>query len=232
MKRLVDVARVQTSNWFLVLGLPLAVLLAALVLNVATFAIMGFEPPPEGRMTGALAALYVAMGIAHLQTMTQVFPFALGMSVTRRAFYAATALVICVQAAVYGIVLVVLGQIELATSGWGLGIGFSRPPFLLQEGVLTQWLAYTTPMSAVAAAGVLMGVIFKRWGQLGVYAAIIGGGALLIGLAQLVTWQGWWPAVGTFVASRSALELAAGYPLLLALLLGGAGWLVLRRTAA
>jgi hypothetical protein len=229
MKRLVDVARIQTVNWFMVIGLPLAVLLAAFVLNVAIFAVMSSAPPAEGRTTGALLSLYLAMGIAHVQTMTQVFPFALGLSVTRRAFYAATALVITAQAAAYGVVLVVLGQIELATGGWGMGIGFFRLPFLVQDGLLAQWLAYTAPMLAIAAAAVLMGVIFKRWGQLGVYAATIGGCALLVGLALLVTWQGWWPVVGAFLASQSALGLVAGYPLLLALLLGGAGWLVLRR---
>jgi hypothetical protein len=227
MRRVIEVARIQTVNWFMVIGLPLTVLAFALLLNLAIFAVLG-TTTPEGRTTGALVSLYITMGIAHLQTMTQLFPFAIGMSVTRRAFYAASALVIVVQAVAYGILLVIGTQLETATGGWGLGIRFFALPFL-PDGLLPQWLALTVPMIAISAVAVFVGVVFKRWGQVGVYTALIGGAVLLTGFVLLVTWQGWWPAVGAFLGSQPPLAMLAGYPLLVAAVFGGAGWLVLRR---
>ncbi len=39
-----------------------------------------------------LMSIYLVMLVAHLRTIAQVFPFALGLSVTRRTFFAATSL--------------------------------------------------------------------------------------------------------------------------------------------
>lgn len=231
MRRVLDVARIQTVNPFMAIGMPLVVLGLVLLLNLATFAVIGVSSG-EDKTTGALLALYVMMGIAHLQTITQVFPFVLGLGVTRRAFYAATALVVVAQSAVYGILVVIGSRVEVATGGWGLGLRFFGLPFLPQENLALQWLAVTVPMVAIAAIGVFFGVVFKRWGQLGVYVAVIGGAALLTGIALLVTWQRWWPVLGSFLAAQPPLALLAGYPLLVALLFGGVGWLVLRRATA
>ncbi|HYH33111.1 MAG TPA: hypothetical protein VD903_22290 [Pseudonocardia sp.] len=231
MRRVLDVARIQTINPFLTIGLPLVVLGLVLLLNLATFAVIG-GPSDGDRTTGALLALYVMMGIAPLQTMTQLFPFALGLGVTRRTFYAATALVVVAQSAVYGLVIVIASQVEASTGGWGLGLRFFGLPFLPQGNIAAQWLAVTVPMVVLASIGVFVGVVFKRWGQLGVYGATIGGAALLTGLALLVTGLDGWPAVGGFLASQPPLALLAGYPLLIALLFGGTGWLVLRRATA
>jgi hypothetical protein len=77
--------------------------------------------------------------------------------------------------------------------------------------------------------GVFAGVVFKRWGQAGVYTMTISAGVLLAGLTVLITWRGWWPAVGTWFAGQSSTALFAGYPLVLALLLGAGGWLAIRR---
>jgi hypothetical protein len=229
MKRLVDVARIQTVNWLSIFVVPLAVMGSALLLTIVLFAAMGDVAPLEGRTTGALVSIYIMMLVAHVQTMTQVFPFALGMSVTRRAFYGGTALLVLAQAAIFGVALAVLSAIERATGGWGLRIHFFDLPFLAQSNVLAQWLVYVVPFLAVSAMGVFAGVIFKRWGQPGVYTLAIGSILLLGGLAVLVTSQGWWPAVGSFFTGQSTFVLLTVYPLLIALVLGAAGWAAIRR---
>jgi hypothetical protein len=229
MKNVLDVARIQAVHRGWLVGWPLVILTLVLALNVALVATINATTPADDTATGALTSIYIVLGISHLQTMTQLFPFALGLSVTRRAFYAGTALVVAAQAAFFGLVLLLLEQVEAATGGWGVGIRMFGLPFVPQGNLLAQWLAYTVPFLAISALGVFMGVVFKRWGQPGVYVTTVGGGVLLAGAAMLITWQGWWTAVGSFFTGQSALALLAGYPLLIALVLGGAGWLVLRR---
>jgi hypothetical protein len=229
MRRVLDVARIQTVNWLPIFGWPLVILVIALLFNIVILGAIRDTAPPEGSNNGALLSIYIGLLIAHLQTMTQVFPFALGMSVTRRAFYAGTALLVLAQAAVFGVLMVLLDLVENATGGWGLGIRFFGLPFLVQSNVFAQWLAFTVPLIAVSAVGVFAGVVFKRWGSPGVYAAGVGSSLLFGGLAVLITWQRWWPAVGSFFTSQSTLVLLTVYPLLIALVLGGAGWVAIRR---
>jgi hypothetical protein len=232
MRRVLDVARIQTVNWPWVLAWPVGLLALILVFNIVLFGAIGDAAPSDGRSTGALMSIYFVMLVVHLQTMTQVFPFALGMGVTRRAFYAGTALLVTAQAAAYGVVLTALGLVESATGGWGVGVRFFGLSFLVQSNVIGQWLVYTVPFLAVSWIGIFMGVVFKRWGQPGVYTVGVGSGLLFGGLAVLITWQGWWPAVGSFFISQSTLVLLTVYPLLIALVLGGAGWLAIRRATS
>jgi hypothetical protein len=232
MRRVLDVARIQTVNWLWVLAWPVALLALILVFNIVLFAAIDDTPPADGRSTGALMSIYFVMLVVHLQSMTQVFPFALGMGVTRRAFYAGTALVVAAQAVAYGVILTVLGLVETATGGWGVAVRFFVLPFLAQDNLLAQWLVYTVPFLAVSAVGVFAGVVFKRWGQPGVYTLGLGSVVVFGALAVLITWQRWWPAVGSFFTGQSTLVLLTVYPLLIALVLGGAGWLAIRRATA
>lgn len=227
MRRVLDVTRVLTVSWFWTLAFPVVLIVAVLLLNLALFAVVGTGD--EGTSIGAAMALYIALGITHLQTMTQSFPFALGMSVTRRTFYAAVALLVTAQSVGYGLLLMLLARLEVATGGWGIDLAVFALPFLPQDDPLVLWLAFAVPLLATCALAVFLGGVFVRWGPPGVWAVLLGGAVVLVGVAALIGWLDAWAAVGTFLASRSPVTLAAGYPLVLALLLGGAGWLVLRR---
>lgn len=231
MKRVFDVARIQMVNWFWIFVFPPLLLLGVLLVNLGLFVAIGDAAPPDGRSTGAVLSIYMVMLVTHLQTMTQVFPFALGLSATRRDFYAGTGLVVGAQSALFGALLLLLVRIETATGGWGINLRFFSLPFLLQDGLFAQWLVYTVPFLALSAIGVFAGVVFKRWGQPGVYALTVGSSLVLAVAAIVVTWQRWWPALGSFFTTRSTFALLAGYPLVIAIVLGGAGWLAIRRAA-
>ena len=125
-------------------------------------------------VTGALAALYFAAAAAHLQTMTQTFPFALSLGVTRRNFYLGAGLVLLAESIVHSIALTVLLAIENATDGWGLQLKFFGVGFLVQSNPVAQVLVYGAPLLALGLVGMMFGTLFKRWGQLGVYAAGVG----------------------------------------------------------
>jgi hypothetical protein len=102
LDRAVKVARIQTVNLPIQLGMPWLILGLAFVVNLAIFALVPDPPAGEPKVTGAILSIYVFMLIAHLQSMTQVFPFALGLSVTRRDFFAGTSLLIVAQSLLQG----------------------------------------------------------------------------------------------------------------------------------
>ncbi len=230
MNRVLDVVRVQLVNWRGIFAWPLGILALTLVINLVTFGVLSDDVPSNGRVTGSLVSIYIVMFVAHLQTITQVFPFALGLSVTRWAFYAGTTVLVVAQGLLFGLLLLLLELVERCTGGWGIGLRYIGLPFLVQDNLLLQWLAYAVPFLAFSAVGVCFGVVFKRWGQSGVYVVTIGAALVLAGLVLLVSRLGWWPAVGRFFTDQSTFALLAGYPLVIAVVLGAAGWLVIRRT--
>ncbi|WP_244163582.1 hypothetical protein [Rhodococcus koreensis] len=69
--------------------------------------------------SGGVFSLFGFALAFYLQAMTQTFPFALGTSVTRRDYFAATLLVAAVQVLVFGILL--YGLSLTAASGLFLG---------------------------------------------------------------------------------------------------------------
>ncbi len=225
MGQLVRVARIQLVNAFSVLVLPLIILAFVLVANLLVAGLVD----NEGVIAGGLLSLYITMLIVHLQTMTQMFPFALGLSVTRKAFFGATALVVLGQAAGYGALLTVGKFVEEATDGWGVELTFLALPFLSHDNVLLQFLAYTVPLVALSFLGVWVGIVFKRWGQLGVWVLSIALGAPVIGFMWLVGLKDWWDEVFDFVQSQPAIALQAGYPAVITLLFAGAAYLTTRR---
>ncbi|MEV6828472.1 hypothetical protein [Amycolatopsis sp. NPDC051102] len=231
MTRVRDVARIQLVNWPALLAYPLAFVVAMPLLG------LGIDVSNGETATGPheiylLPALWGMAATGHLQSMTQVFPFTLGLGVTRRKFAAATALVVTAQALLLGLVLVAFGAVERSTGGWGrearlFGLGAWR-----QDDPVTQWLAYSGPIVAASAICVLAGVVFQRWRQTGLYLAVFGSAAVLAGFGALATTRRWWPAIGGFLGGQPSLTLFTAGPLVFAVLLGGAAWLVLRRATA
>ncbi|NHD15889.1 MULTISPECIES: hypothetical protein [Actinopolyspora] len=229
MTRLLTVARIQLVNKFAVLGMPLLVLAAVFLINMASYTVLS-SPSAQGEViSGALMSIYCVMLAVHLQTITQVFPFAAGLSVTRRTFYGATALVVVGQSIGYGVLLYLLSLLERATSGWGLRLRFFTLPFLPQDSAPAQLLTYTAPFLLLAFLGVWVGIVFKRWGQPGVYTLVFGIGLLAGTLAVVASWQGWWPSIGRFFVEQPPTALLGGYPLALAVVIAATGYLTLRR---
>ncbi|MEJ3659327.1 hypothetical protein WEH80_40855 [Actinomycetes bacterium KLBMP 9759] len=229
MKHVIDVVRIQTVNLVGLVVWPVAILGITFLVNFTLFGLIGSEAPADNRTTGALVSIYIVVAVSHLQSITQVFPFALGLSVTRRTFYAATAVVVVGQAAIFGLGLTLLQWLEQLTNGWGISMRFFALRFLVQDNPLMQFLVFAVPFIALSAIGVFAGVVFKRWGQSGIYVMSIGGALIGFGAAVLITLGGLWPAVGSFFVTTPKSALLAGYPLLIAVVLGAGGYLAIRR---
>lgn len=231
MNRVLDVARIQLVNWPVLLAYPLGMLAVLPLLgwgiDVSNGA--GAFGPHEIYL---LPTVWGVVAPAHLQSMTQVFPFSLGLGVTRRTFAAATALVVLGQALLLGLVLAVFGVVERSTGGWGRDARIFGLEALGEHGPFASWFVYSGPLVAVSAIGVLGGVVFQRWRQTGIYVTLAGAVALVAGIKVLASNRSWWPAIGDFFHGQPSFALVTAYPLAFALLLGGAAWLVLRRATA
>ncbi|MEU5266292.1 hypothetical protein [Amycolatopsis sp. NPDC021455] len=228
MTRVLDVARIQLVNWPTLVAYPLA--MPALMPLLGLLIDISNGETAIGPHENYLLPMLLGVAVTgHLQTMTQVFPFALGLGVTRRQFAAATALVVTAQAALLGSVLLAFDAVEQLTGGWGresriFGIGA-----LHQDGLVAQWAVYTGPIVATSAICVLAGAVFQRWRQTGIYLAVFGGAAVLAAAGAVVATLHWWPSITGFLGDQSSLTLLAAVPLVFALASGGAAWLVLRR---
>lgn len=228
MNRTAVAARLHTVHALVALGIPWVVVGSSFVINLLVWAAL----PPDARDqggTGGLVSLYVTVAIVFLQSVTQLFPMALGLSLSRRTFYLGTVLAAAVQSLVYGVDLTLLTAVEDATDGWGLGLSFWAPGPVDVGNPALQVLVFAVPMFLAASVGMGLGVVVKRWGQLGMW--VLGIVLLLVtGIAAaLLTWRGGWSSVGAFFVDTSVVALLLAGPAVLAVLLVGAGFLGLRR---
>lgn len=230
MNRTLAAARMQLVHPLLTFGIPWAIVLSSFAINLAVWGLgdVADNSPGDGS-TGGLASLYVTVLIVFIQAVTQMFPFALGLSLSRRDFYLGTALTAGLQAVGYGVALTLLAAVEGATDGWGMRLHFWAPGVLDVGNPALQFVVFTVPMLACAFLGIAIGVVFKRWGAPGLYAlaltTLIGGGLL----AVWATWQTAWGDVLDWLGDQSVSSLAIGFPAVLALALAALTFLGLRR---
>jgi hypothetical protein len=216
MNRVLQAARLHLIHPLVILGIPWLVVGISFGLNVA---IWHLTPAGEddGGFTGGVLALYITVLVVYVQAVTQLLPFAMGLSLSRRTFYLGTALVAVVQSLFYGVALSVLVAIENATDGWGAGMQFWAPGIFEVENPVVQVFASGAPMLAFAFIGVGVGIVQKRWGQAGTWGLIIASMLLAGGAAILVSWLDAWASVGNWFADQSVATLTIGLPAVVAL---------------
>ena len=228
MTRTLAAARLHLVNPLVMLGIPWLVAGISFAINVAVYAL---TPAGEGEhaITGGVASLYVTVLVVFVQAVTQLLPFAMGLSLSRRTFYLG-ALVAVAQSLYYGLTLSVLVAIEGATGGWGVDLAFWGPGPMDVDDFALQVLVSGGPMLAATFIGIGVGVVMKRWGQLGMWSLIVGTVVVLGGLSVLITWLEAWGDLGDWFGNRSVATIAAALPAALAVALAGISWAGIRRT--
>jgi hypothetical protein len=125
---------------------------------------------------------------------------------------------------VSGLVIAGLQAIERATGGWGLSITFFRVPYLLNGPWYATWLTSFAGLSLLFVYGMWYGIVYRRWGTLGVLAFI----AVQVLVALAVTFAYSWSGVGGHLTSLSALDLTGVIAALTVVFLAG-GHATIRR---
>jgi hypothetical protein len=208
---------------------PWAILACAFAVNLAIFGLLGDSIPT--RSTGGLMSIYIVF-IFSGQGISQYFPYALGMSISRTTFYLATSLVTIGLSIAFGLGLYLLSLLEQATGGWGIGLHFYRLAFMNTGNPLTQILMYIVPFLVLGFIGTFCAVVLRRWGANGIYTLTIGAIVAFSGVAALITWQHGWQTIVNWIAGQSTAALIIGWPSVIAALLAIAGYAGLRHATA
>ncbi len=228
MNRVLQAARLQLVHPLVILGIPWLIVGVSFAINVAVW-----HTTPAGdadnSFSGGILALYFTVMAVYVQAVTQLLPFAMGIGLSRRAFYLGTAVLAVAQALFYGLSLTVLTVIERATGGWGAGLEFWAPGPFEVDGLALQVLVFAAPMLAFMFVGVFLGVTQKRWGPAGVWGVMIGTLVVLGMVAITLGWFSLWPTVWSWLVEQSLLTLAVGLPAALAVAFAALSYTGLRR---
>jgi len=226
MNRVIGVVRMQLINKWTFLGIPAVILTSAFAVSLAIWAMIPDTVPIKYSGAGqAVMWYFLALGI---QSLTLTFPFSQGLSVSRRNFYLGTVGLFAVVAAVVSGLYVVLGQVEIATHGWGLNGRMFALQWVANAPWYLQLFFYFDVMVLLFLIGFWSATIYKRWQATGLLVVGIASAVLVVAAAGLITWQGRWPAIGSWMVSLTPADtglLALG----LAVLLGVGSYLTLRK---
>ncbi len=217
MNRALAAARLHAMNPLLTVGIPWGIVGLSFAINLALWGTIGVGEENPGAFTGGVISLYITVLVVFIQSVTGLLPFAMGMSLSRRTFYAGTAVAALIVALIYGAALSVLTSVEDATGGWGVGLQFWAPGGFDVDNPALQLLVSGAPMLAAAFLGVAIGVVMKRWGPTGLWTLAIATLVVTGGLAILVSWRRAWGDLGSWLTDQSAVTLAVALPFLVAL---------------
>ncbi|WP_223694784.1 hypothetical protein [Leifsonia poae] len=215
--RIWRVVRLNLVNKWTTIWLPIIIMGFIWLVNYLIWWIIWFAAGPDGRAhalnntewSGGGLYIFVYMLVLGIQVVSQTFPFSLGYSVTRRDFSLGSALTFVMLAAGYAVGYTVLGIVEKATNGWGLGAHLFTTVYFGDFGIWGNLFIVFVGMLFFLFVGSTSATIFLRWkvnGMLLAGAILI---LLLIAIVALITVTGGWPAVGSWFIAMGTLGVTA-----------------------
>ncbi|MDN5757591.1 MAG: hypothetical protein L0H59_03530 [Tomitella sp.] len=233
LSRALVMNRVNLHQWML-FAMPWGIVIVVAAAHAAILAIIrsqGVEIPDEG-FNGVGSTLFFFSVAMFASITTQHFPFALGLGVTRRDFYAGTAITALCTGIVNGVLVLIFAEIERATDGYSVHLEVLSVVYRLTGSTALVFFAMVLTTMAFAALGVFAGNLYLKWRANGLVFAALILAAVLAGAALLITWQRGWPAVGRFFVDTPAAALMLGIPAVVGVLLFGAGYRMMRTVEA
>lgn len=231
--RVVRLNLVNTRQVFVVPGIVMG---AILLVSAAIWFIIGATTHGESRATalqgtqfsGGSFYIFVFMLILGLQVVTATFPFALGLSATRRDFWLGSALTFLLLAAAYAVAFTLLSLAETATGGWFLH-GHLFTSIYFGQNVGQRLLVVFFGLLFCFFAGAMAGTLFLRWRATGVLFGSAVLAVLVLGALAVVAFTQSWARLGHWFLTTGPLGIAA-WLLVPAAVCAVAGYAVLRRS--
>jgi hypothetical protein len=220
MSAWIKVARFHLVDRLTLTVLPWAILAFDFAVTLVILAMTGQTNHTQSQ-SGAVVAIYVFFVVVGMLSIFRSLPFALALGVSRRSYYAGTALLAVAMGAVYGLALAVLQVIEQASGGWGVGLHFFRVAYILPGPWYLTWLTSFVLLSLMFVYGMWFGLVYRRWNLVGVLG--FGAAQVTIGVAGALaaTQAHAWPAIGSFFVTLSAAGLTGLLAALAAVLVAG-----------
>jgi hypothetical protein len=227
MRTWISVARYQLTDRYVFVTGPWLILALDFLI---TMVVVAEWPGRHGHAAyaGALSAIYVYLIVTGALGIARQLPFALALGVSRRSFYAGTALLAVAIAAVYGLILTVLQLIERATDGWGLNLYFFRVPYLLAGPWYLSWLTSFVGLALMLAWGMWFGIVYRRWNLMGLLSFIAAQAIVLLLVLLTIGGARAWHSVAHFFTTLTIAGLTGLLAALAVVLLAG-GYATVRR---
>jgi hypothetical protein len=202
-----DVLRLQYGNPKRMIGVPVTILGAVVVLSIAISALILRAGGTLDDADFNASVLYSVLGYTvaiGVQNVSASFPFALALGSTRRAFVLGNLLTSLVQGLLVALVSVVLLGLELVTGGWFIGARAMSSVQLGSGNALVLAGVMLLAMLCALSAGGVFGASWVRFGARGPLVLSLGIAAVVVGLLLLLVPQApaiadaarpWWIAV-------------------------------------
>jgi hypothetical protein len=234
MKRITNVAQLHFANPWTTLGLPWIILGVIFVLSLTVWWLIYSATPVESRTDvftglqfgGSSFFIFIYMMVVAIQAISITFPFALGYGVTRRDYYLGSSLAFVILAAIYTTGLTILGALETATNGWGMG-GTMFAPVYFGDSILERTYIEFLVLLFFLFFGAAIATVWVRWKASGVVVFFIAVGALIVALIALATLTESWGAVGETLVSLGIVGIAS-WSLVITAISAVAGFSLLR----
>ena len=231
MNRIIKVARMQLINKATFIGIPLIILGGSFLFTLAIWWLVRRNGSDEGLYSGGAQApmwYFLALGI---QALTLTFPFSMAMSISRRTFYLGTVALFSVCALVLSVFYYLIGLLEVATGGWGMGGQFFALQWIADNNWLVQILFYFVLMVLLFMVGFLIATIYMRWRTTGMVVFFTLLGVVVLGIIALFTFGNYWDQFWSWALTWTAagITLWGG---MVALLMAGGSYLTLRKATA
>ena len=216
---LIKVARMQLADRTSLTALPWGILAMAFAVSIAVAA--SFSGSGAQIPSGGLASIYIAFCSLGVLSVTHSLPFALALGVSRRSYFAGTALLAVGLATVYGLALALLGLIEGASGGWGVGLHFFRQAYILPGPWYLTWLTSCVGLALMFVYGMWTGLVYRRWNVPGLLTFAAGQATVATVWVIATSRANAWPAVGRFFTTLSAAGVTGLLAALVLILLAG-----------
>jgi hypothetical protein len=171
-RRVRAMVRLHLANPMTPIYMPLMILSFIFVANYAIWQLVASAGNGDavGNMNnGGVGFVVIYMMVIAVQTMNSTFPFAMGYGVTRRDFYLGSAAFFVLLAVGYAALLAVLGVVERATDGWGMGAQFFAPLFVGDIGGHGWFYLHLTLLLFFFFLGASTAGVYVRWRANGMY---------------------------------------------------------------
>jgi hypothetical protein len=208
-----DVVALQYGNPNRMIGVPLYILSAVILLSIAiSVIILRSGGTLEGSDYNA-SVLYSVLGYTvaiGVQNVSTSFPFSLALGSTRRTFVLGNLITSLAQGLLVSIASVVLLGLELATGGWFIGAKVMSSVLLGAGNPLVLGGVMLLAMLCALSAGGVFGAAWVRFGARGPLVLSLGITATVVLLLLLLLPQA--PAIAAaaqpwWVAAAGAIEI-------------------------
>ncbi|GIN84930.1 hypothetical protein J6TS2_13160 [Heyndrickxia sporothermodurans] len=208
------------------LFIPWSILLFSFFVNL----IIGYSVSSDkGIYTGGLSSIFIYIFVLGIITLSQSFPFALGLSVRRKDYFMGTTLFVILLSAVFSILILMFSLTETKLiKGWGVGLHFFNFPFLNNFTIIEQLGIYFVIMMHMFFLGFVISCLYRRFGRNGLYVfftALF----LLSGIGSfMITYNQWWGNIFIWITQQYPLIIICLAPT--AVFYAVVSYLLLRRS--